>query len=334
MERIAIDVMGPLTRTDRGNRYVLVAMDYFSKWPEAYALPTQVAKNVAEVLVNEFVSRFGVPLEIHSDQGTNFESATFQEMCRILGIKKTRTTPMHPQSDGMVERYNRTLKAQVAMFVENHQRDWDVKLPLLLMAYRTAVHSSTKYTPACIMMGRELRIPVDLTFGSPEAKTVENYSQYAHDLQEKLEIIHEFARKNLEFNYDKMEARYNTDLSAGILEEGTLVWLFNPRKKKGRSPKLVRPWEGPYIVMKRINDLVYRIRRNPLGKPKVVHRNRLWKYQGSQSELWPDNNVTSTYEDEGEEPENDDELNSPSRKVNPMLRRSKRKRTPRVVLDL
>ncbi len=100
MERIAVDVMGPLTLSDRGNRYVLVAMDYFSKWPEAYALPAQDAKSVAEVLVNQFVSRFGVPLELHSDQGTNFESATFKEMCRILGIKKTRTTPLHPNQMG------------------------------------------------------------------------------------------------------------------------------------------------------------------------------------------------------------------------------------------
>lgn len=100
-------------------------------------------------------------------------------------------------------------------------------------------------------------------------------------------------RKNLEFNYDKMEARYNTDLNAGTLEEGSLVWLFNPRKKKGRSPKLARPWEGPYTVVKRINDLIYRIRRNPLSNLNIVQRNRLWKFQGSQSELWPDNNVTS-----------------------------------------
>jgi transposase InsO family protein len=334
MERIAVDVMGPLTLSDRGNRYVLVAMDYFSKWPEAYALPAQDAKSVAEVLVNQFVSRFGVPLELHSDQGTNFESATFKEMCRILGIKKTRTTPLHPQSDGMVERYNRTLKGQIAMFVEDHQRDWDVRLPLLLMAYRTAVHSSTKHTPACLMMGRELRVPVDLTFGSPEANRFENYPQYIHDLQENLETVHEFARKNLEFNYDKMEARYNTDSNAGTLEEGSLVWLFNPRKKKGRSPKLARPWEGPYIVVKRINDLVYRIRRNPLSKPKVVHRNRLWKCQGSQSELWPDTNVISVQNGEDEVCETVDEMNDVAPREDSTLRRSKRKRTPRVVLDL
>ena len=109
-------------------------MDYFSKWPEAYAIPRQDAEMVAEVLVNEFVCRFGVPLELHSDQGTNFESAVFKEMCRLLGIRKTRTAPLHPQSDGMVERYNRTLKTQLSLFVEEHQRDWDKHVPMLLMA--------------------------------------------------------------------------------------------------------------------------------------------------------------------------------------------------------
>ena len=146
-------------------------------------------------------------------------------------------------------------------------------------------------------------------------------------------------RKNLEFNYDKMEARYNTDLNAGTLEEGSLVWLFNPRKKKGRSPKLAWPWEGPYTVVKRINDLIYRIRRNPLSNLNIVQRNRLWKCQGSQSELWPDNNVTSVQNGEDKGFETVDEVNDyiAPREEDSTLRRSKRKsfkRTPRIVLDL
>lgn len=84
IERIAIDIMGPLVQSDCGNKYFFVAMDYFSKWPEAYALPNQEAKTVAGVLVNEFVCRFEVPLQLHSDQGTNFESAVFREMCNLL----------------------------------------------------------------------------------------------------------------------------------------------------------------------------------------------------------------------------------------------------------
>ena len=109
MERLAIDVLGPLPQSEEGNRFILIAADYFSKWVEAYPLPNQEATTVAEVLVKEFVARFGVSLMIHSDQGQNFESTVFSEMCGLLGITKTRTTPLHPQSDGMVERFNRTL---------------------------------------------------------------------------------------------------------------------------------------------------------------------------------------------------------------------------------
>ena len=134
MERVAIDVLGPFTETNSGNKYILIAMDYFSKWPEACALQNQEAVTVANVLVSQFFSRFGVPAKLHSDQGRNFESLVFREVCTLLGIHKTRTTTLHPQSDVMVERYNRTLEIQLATFVQDHQKDWDLHFPLLLMA--------------------------------------------------------------------------------------------------------------------------------------------------------------------------------------------------------
>ena len=90
---------------------------------------------MAEVLVQQFVARFGVPLFLHSDRGRNFESTVFAEMCSLLGIHKTRTTPYHPQSDGMVERFNRTLESQLSKFVNHHHTNWDERVPLLLIAY-------------------------------------------------------------------------------------------------------------------------------------------------------------------------------------------------------
>lgn len=104
MERVAVDVVGPLPHSNRGNRYVLSAMDYFTKWPEAYALPDQEAETVVDALVDGMFSRFGVPESIHSDQGRNFESQVFATMFERLGAHKTRTTPLWPQSDGLVER--------------------------------------------------------------------------------------------------------------------------------------------------------------------------------------------------------------------------------------
>jgi len=133
-ERVAVDIAGPFPESDRGNRYVLVAMDYFTKWPEVYAIPNQDASTVPDVLVNNFFCRFGVPMEVHSDQGRNFESRLVREILEQLGVRKTRTTPLHPQSDGMAERYVKTIEEHLRKVVSRHQRDWDERLPLFLLA--------------------------------------------------------------------------------------------------------------------------------------------------------------------------------------------------------
>ncbi|PIK55041.1 hypothetical protein BSL78_08089 [Apostichopus japonicus] len=109
MERVAMDVAGPFPETCRGNRFILVVSDYFTKWTEAYAMPNHTAETVANTFVEQFVCRFGTPREVFTDQGREFESRLFYCMCKELGIEKTRTSPFHPQSDGMVERFNRTM---------------------------------------------------------------------------------------------------------------------------------------------------------------------------------------------------------------------------------
>ncbi|UYV68184.1 K02A2.6-like [Cordylochernes scorpioides] len=139
-ERIAIDVAGPFPKGDLGNKYVLVIMDYFTKWPVAVPIPDQEASTTTE-------------------------------------HEKTRTTPLHPQSDGMVERFNRTLTQHLTMFVDKNQKDWDQHLPMLLMAYRSAEHESTGYSPARMLYGHELRMPCDVLLGRPE-ETFENTNEY------------------------------------------------------------------------------------------------------------------------------------------------------------
>lgn len=284
LERVAIDVTGPFVQSYQGNRYLLVVMDYYTKWPEAYPLPNQEATTVARTIVNEFVCRYGVPLELHSDQGRNFESAVFREMCCLLGIKKTRTSPRHPESDGMVERYNRTLKQQLSLFVEEQQKDWDIQVPMLLLAYRTANHESTKFTPAKLMLGHELRVPVDLAFGRPEPTL--SVTNFAQKIQKDLEKVNSFARKNLRISVDRMKRQYDTNPVPTQFSAGDLVWYYYPKRKKGLSPKLRSNWEGPYVVVKRLNDLIYRIKLSSRAKPKVVHRNHLWKYGGSKKAEW------------------------------------------------
>ena len=276
-ERIAIDIAGPFPETDKGNRYILVAMDYFSKWPEVFALPNQEAVTVAEALVDNVFSRFGIPLELHSDQGRNFESKLFQKLCDLLGIHKTRTTALHPQSDGMVERFNKTIEEHLSKVVDQHQKDWDLYLPTFLMAYRSAVHDTTGLTPAMVLFGRELRLPCDLAFGTPNNEEV-TVTDYVDELKVKLLDVHELARERLRVASTRMKTRYDLKANSAGFQHGDKVWLWNPQRKKGKSPKLMQSWEGPYIVLKRINDVVYRIQRSPKCKMKVVHLDRLKMY--------------------------------------------------------
>jgi hypothetical protein len=279
--RIAVDILGPLPLSDRGNKYVAVVSDYFTKWCEAFPLPNQEATTVADALVEQWVARYGVPSELHSDQGRNFESQVFQQTCMLLGIHKTRTSPLHPQSDGMVERFNRTLENSLTVFVQEHQRDWDIQIPLIMLAYRSSIHDATKYTPSYLLFGRETRLPIDLISGGvPERK--ENSTIYASNLQERLTTAHEFARSNLRLAAASMKARYDGNVRVDRLAIGDKVWLFAPVKKRGLSPKLQSSWTGPFMVEKIFNDQLCQIKVRQ--KSRVVHRNRVALSRGLQGE--------------------------------------------------
>ena len=129
-------------------------------------MPNMEACTVAKLLAEEIFCRFGVSQTIHSDQGRQFESNLFKEMCKLLGIHKTRTTPYHPQSDGMVERFNRTLATMLTAYVDSNHRDWDDQLPYVMMAYRSSEHETTGMSPNILMLGRAVSTPLDLMFAS------------------------------------------------------------------------------------------------------------------------------------------------------------------------
>jgi len=232
MERIAVDILGPLPKTGNGNVYILVIADYFTKWTEIFPMPCQEATAVAKLIVEEVVTRFGVPRQIHTDQGRQFESELFREMCRLLGIEKTRTSPYHAQGDGMVERMNRTLEGMLSAFVEERQRDWDEHLPYLAMAYRSAVHETSGFTPNFMMMGREANLPLDVVFGKPPDQRYSSSHEWIQSLERRLEISHRFARDNLQCNMRRQKRYYDSRTRWERFQIGDLVWLFSPKRKK------------------------------------------------------------------------------------------------------
>ena len=141
MEMVAVDILGPFPKNENGNCYILVAEDYFTKWLEAWAIPNQEAKTIAQKLLEEMFLRFSLPNRLHSDQGRQFEGKLIGELCRLLQVEKTRTTPYHPQGDGLVERANRTILNMLATVVKNH-KDWESHLRATCMAYNTSIQST------------------------------------------------------------------------------------------------------------------------------------------------------------------------------------------------
>jgi len=283
LERVAVDVMGPFKETVRKNRFVIVVGDYFTKWMEAYPVPNHKAETVATTLVDNFFCRFGIPQSLHSDQGRDFESKLFQEMCQLLDIDKTRTTPWHPQSDGMVERFNRTLQTLLKQTIQQNQEDWDQHIAVCCMAYRSSVHDVTKKTPNMLMLGRELPMPSHLLVKSPEpVPAYQNMHEYAVTLQSKLQKCHEEARINSFRGMRHQKSQYDRRAHKNKLQKNQFVWLYNPTKKIGLSPKLQIRWEEkPYKVIEMLSDLVVQIEQLGTKKRRVVHRNQV-KLVGDQ----------------------------------------------------
>ena len=284
MERICVDIVGPFPESNNGNKYALVVTDCFMKYVEIYPMLNQEATTVAQIMTKEFFSRYGVPTYLHSDQGTQLESALFAETCKILGITKTRTTPFRPQSDGQSERNIKTLTKMIAMTSED-QRDWDEHLLFLSMAYRATTQESTGLTPNFMMYGRELQMPVDIMIPLPQNEDTTSPVDYAVRLKAKLTYAYEMARKSLKKSAERQSRLYNRNLYGELIKTGDVVWYQNKIRKKGISPKLQPKWRGPCLVIKKLNDVLAQIKLTA-KKNVTVHTDLLKHCHSRQLPRW------------------------------------------------
>ncbi|GBN80548.1 Retrovirus-related Pol polyprotein from transposon 412 [Araneus ventricosus] len=256
---MALDILGPFLVTTKGNRYVLVLMDLLSGLKQS---PFQIRKP-RPWLRNLFEPGFRMVLQ--SDHGTNFNSALFTELCNLLGILNTRKMALHPESDGMVERFNRTILNNLSLFVSKNQTDWDSHFPLFLLAYRSADHEVTGLTPAEMLFGRTLLLPCDILVGRP-CNTPCSPNEYLNNLEALLESVHSFARERIKLASQRMKTSYNFGAIDYHFKEGDQVWMYNSKRRRGLSPKLQQNSEGPYTIVKKLNDVVNRVQRSPNAK--------------------------------------------------------------------
>ena len=156
-ERIAMDIVGLLVKSKQGHRYILVVCDYATRYPEAIPLKKFTAPAVAEQFI-ELFSRHGVSKEILTDQGTNCTSQLLAELYKMIGVKALKTSPCHPQTDGLVEeRFNQTLKAMLRRLIQDEGQNWNELIPYILFAYREVPQTSTGFSPFKLVYGREVR---------------------------------------------------------------------------------------------------------------------------------------------------------------------------------
>jgi hypothetical protein len=160
-----------------------------------------------------------------------------QEVLQRLGVGKTRTTPLHPQSDGVAERYVKTIEEHLWKVVSTHQRDWDERLPIFLLAYHASTHDTSGMTPANMVFGRELRLPCDLLFGVLPDKE-QSTTDYVADLVERLHYTNNYARRHLRVASDRMMVRYDRLANSAGFQKGDRVWLYHTTRTRGRLPKL------------------------------------------------------------------------------------------------
>jgi len=295
-ERWYIDLTGPHLQSDR-----VTCMDSFTKWAEAFPLRSKEAEPIARVMVEQLFTRFGPPLSILSDLRREVDGKIMNEVCKLFGIEKLRTTAYKP-STNQVERFHKTINSILAKTVAEHQRDWDARLPFAMAAYRATQHDSTGYSPNMLVLGRETRAPPDIIYGAPMESSEHDYDRFVEQTRDRATQAYYDVRVSLQKRAQRNKKYYDLGLKGANFHAGDWVLYFNPRKLRGKQMKWVRQYEGPFLLTAKPTKLTARIQRSARAQSQVVHVDKLKKFVGKTPKAWriPDvNEQTEQLEERG-----------------------------------
>ena len=274
---------------------VVVVTDHYTRYAQAFATKDQKASTVAKVLWEQYFVHYGLPKRVHSDQGRDFESRLIQELLNMLGIRKSRTTPYHPQDDPQPERFNRTLLDMLGTLDVHEKSKWSQHLSHLVHAYNCSVNETTGYSPYFLMFGREARLPVDLTFGvSADGTSTKSYLRYVKTLRCELQAAFQLAESKSKKKAEGNKKRYDQRVRFCPLVSGDRVLIRN-LGLMGKQ-KLADRWKPtPYIVAYQFPGLpVFKLMpEDGCGPEKVLHRNHILPI-GQDVELQTSENTETT----------------------------------------
>ena len=235
-DRMGVDVV-QLPRTRSGKQYAVVFVDYMTKWPEVFATSNQSAFTIAKLLVEKIVRLHGVPSQLLSDRGGAFLSKLLQEIAALLGFHKVNTSAYHPQTDGLVKRFNRALIDMLAKTAEQNGKNWDEKLPFVLFAYRTAVQESTGESPFRLLYGRDPKLPTEDALSCPVDRTQVDLSNYKTEVSLNMAEAWKLARERLSKAQTHQKKQHDKLVKNSKFSEGDFVFLYDPSLKTGKAYK-------------------------------------------------------------------------------------------------
>ena len=272
---VAVDILSGVPVTSEGHKYILVLTDYFTKWASAFALPDSETSTCMRAMYDGFFSIFGLPQQIHTDLGRNFEGKLFHELCQLIGVRKTHTTPFHSQSDGQTERMNRTLLQMLRTTADENPHSWPRRLPTVMSAYKMTFHSVTGVTPNMAMLGRDVLLPATLIARPPDENT-EITVPFVSNLRDTLRDAHRRVRENTQ-SIAKTQKQYYDNRSKPIkFVENQLVWRYWPKPPvRMKFKKLQRLWTGPWKILSFKSPLVVELQEVGKSRKQIVHVDRL-----------------------------------------------------------
>src|SRR5437667_4033914 len=283
-ERIRIDFVGPLERTKGRNRYILVVTDYLTKWPEAKAMKEATAENVVKFIYEGIICQHGCPKIILSDRGTHFRNKLVDGLCEKFKIKHKLSSPYHPQTNGLVERFNRTLCESLAK-VSRKEDEWDEHIESVLFAYRTTRHNTTKKTPFFMVYGREAILPIE-EFKNGKDFGKDAIIERSYDL---INLVDERikALENIERSQVQQKNRHDTKIKEETkFNIGDKILLKDAAKEKQYSGKLSSKWKGPYYIHEIFGKGAYKLRTLDGKVLKTSHNiKHLKKYYDQKDKL-------------------------------------------------
>ncbi|XP_054862316.1 uncharacterized protein LOC129347852 [Amphiprion ocellaris] len=276
LDLVCIDFLS-LEPDSQGYANILVVTDHFTRYAQAFPAKDQKATTVAKILCERYFVHYGLPARIHSDQGRDFESKLIQDLLKMLGIRKSRTTPYHPQGDPQPERFNRTLLAMLGTLDPKQKQKWSQKISQLVHAYNCSQNEATGFSPYLLMFGREARLPVDICFRmSDDCQKTKSYNQYVAQLKKDLQRAYTLATEMSDKNHQRNKKAHDKQVKEQVLDKGDRVLLRN-FGVTGKH-KLKCKWRPlPYVVVEKLPNLpVYKIKpESGMGAGKTVHRNHL-----------------------------------------------------------